>query len=101
MAIRSRPPRSVSDIKTHSGRAKNKYEVYRNYFQVGALELERWRREREREAASSRIAGIDSRIADIDKEKKILLDAADEVQSEQMGKPEPVEKKPSGLKIKY
>ena len=101
MAIRSRPPRSVSDIKTHSGSAKNKHETYRNYFQVGALELERWRREREREAASSRIADIDNRIADIDKEKKLLLEDAAGVQSEKMDKPESVEKKPSGLKIKY
>ena len=70
MTIRTRPPRSVSDIKTHSGSAKNKHETYRNYFQVGALELERWRRERERDAASNRIADIDTRIADIEKEKK-------------------------------
>jgi hypothetical protein len=101
MAIRSRPPRSVSDIKTHSGSAKNKHETYRNYFQVGALELERWRREREREAASTRISDIDNRIADIDREKKLLLEDAAEVQSEKMDKPESVEKKPSGLKIKY
>ena len=101
MTIRTRPPRSVSDIKTHSGRAKNKHETYRNYFQVGALELERWRREREREAASNRIADIDTRLADIDKEKKMLLDDAAEAQGEHSVNPEPIEKKPSGMKIKY
>jgi hypothetical protein len=101
MAIRSRPPRSVSDIKTHSGSANNKHENYRKYFQVGALELERWRREREREAASSRIADIDNRIADIDREKNILLEDAAEEQSIKKVKPESVEKKSSGLRIKY
>jgi len=101
MAIRTRPPRSVSDIKTHSGRAKNKHETYRNYFQVGALELERWRREREREAASARIADIDNRILDIDKEKMMLLSDAAEALAENMPKHDLEEKKPSGLKIKY
>ena len=101
MAIRTRPPRSVSDIKTHSGRTNNKHETYRNYFQVGALELERWRREREREAAAARIADIDSRIADIDKEKSELLADAAEAHGEKKDDSVLVEKKPSGLKIKY
>jgi len=101
MAIRSRPPRSVSDIKTHSGSTKNNHETYRNYFQVGALELERWRREREREAAALRIAEIDNRISDIDYEKKKLLDEADVAQGKSATTEEIVEKKSSGLKIKY
>ena len=101
MAIRSRPPRSVSDIKTHSGSTKNNHETYRNYFQVGALELERWRREREREAAALRIAEIDNRISDIDYEKKKLLDEADVAQGKSVTTEEIVEKKSSGLKIKY
>lgn len=102
MAIRTRPPRSVSDIKTISGRSKNKHETYRNYFQVGALELERWRREREREAAALRIAYIDNRIADIDKEKEILLaDAESEATKVNPNKPDDIEQKFTGLKIKY
>jgi len=77
MTIITRPPRSVSDIKTHSGRASRDHQIYRDYFQVGALELERWRRTLERNVAASRIASIDSRITDIDKEKEELLaDAA-------------------------
>ena len=101
MTIRTRPPRSVSDIKTNSGRSKNKHETYRNYFQVGALELERWRREREREAASTRIAYIDNRIADIEKEKMGLLLDAELAQDEKRNAQQPVEKPISGLKIKY
>ena len=101
MAMRTRPPRSVSDIKTHSGSTKNNHETYRNYFQVGALELERWRREREREAAALRIAEIDNRISDIDNEKKKLLEEADVAQGKSAATEEIVEKKSSGLKIKY
>jgi predicted nuclease with RNAse H fold len=105
MAIITRPPRSVSDIKTHSGRASRDHQIYRDYFQVGALELERWRRTLERNVAASRIASIDSRITDIDKEKEELLTSAAAVCATiyNKGKPEePTEsKKPSGLRIKY
>ncbi len=104
MAIITRPPRTVTDIKTHSGRSSRDHQIYRNYFEVGALELERWRRTLERNVASSRIASIDSRIAVIDKEKEgLLADAAAScalVYSN--GKSEQTEnKKSSGLRIKY
>ena len=103
MAIRTRPPRTVSDIKTRSGVAKNQHETYRNYFQVGALELERWRREREREASSSRIAEIDKRLTDINREKQLLLDAAMEnaSPSEKGQVAKPAESQASRLRIKY
>ncbi|MDD5271134.1 MAG: hypothetical protein PHU14_00315 [Methylovulum sp.] len=104
MAISTRPPRTLSDIKTHSGRVSRDHQVYRDYFQVGALELERWRRSKEREAASSRIEGIDSRIAEIDQEKEALLAGAAAACAEAngQGKPEPVgKKKSSGLRIQY
>jgi predicted nuclease with RNAse H fold len=104
MAIITRPPRTVTDIKTHSGRSSRDHQIYRNYFEVGALELERWRRTLERNVASSRIASIDNRIAVIDKEKEELL--ADAAASCALvysnGKPEQTEnKKSSGLRIKY
>lgn len=104
MAISTRPPRTLSDIKTHSGRAGSNLEVYRDYFQVGALELERWRRTKEREAAASRIASIDSRIAEIEYEKELLLAGAAAVCAtiENNNESELAEKrKSSGLRIKY
>ncbi len=104
MAIITSPPRTVSDIKTHSGRSSRDHQVYRDYFQVGALELERWRRTREREVASSRINSIDIRIAEIDKEKELLLTNATTA-CERLyytEKPGPTEhKKSAGLRIKY
>jgi hypothetical protein len=104
MAIITRPPRTKSDIKTHSGRASRDHQIYRDYFQVGALELERWRRTLERDVAASRIANIDSRITDIDREKEELLSGAAAACATiyNNGKPEPTEnKKSSGLRIKY
>jgi hypothetical protein len=104
MAVSTRPPRTLSDIKTHSGRVSSEHQVYRDYFQVGALELERLRRSKEREAASSRIASIDTRIADIDREKEALLEGAAAVSAmtDNNGKKvESSEKKTSGLRIKY
>ena len=59
MAIITSPPRTVSDIKTHSGRVSRDHQVYRDYFQVGALELERWRRANERDVALTNDEAID------------------------------------------
>ena len=104
MAIITSPPRTVTDIKTQSGRVSRDHQVYRDYFQVGALELERWRRTKEREVALSRIASIDTRIAEIDKEKETLLASATVTCDEIYNKGNPGEdenKKSSGLRIKY
>jgi len=104
MAISTRPRRTLSDIKTHSGRVRGDNQVYRDYFQVGALELERLRRTKEREAASLRIAMIDSRIADINKEKEALLTSAAEfcANLDSNGKKlQSSTKKSSGFSIKY
>jgi hypothetical protein len=65
MAINARSPRSVSSIKTHSGRASGAGETHRDYFKVGALELERSRRVKERDAANDRITIINARIAEM------------------------------------
>ena len=104
MAIITSPPRTVTDIKTHSGRVSRDHQVYRDYFQVGALELERWRRAKKREVALSRITSIDTRIAEIDKEKAALLASATAACDEIYNKGNPGEaenKKSSGLRIKY
>ena len=104
MAISTRPPRSVLDIKTHSGRVRGDHETHRDYFQVGALELERSRRAQERDAANNRITILNARIAEIDREKDALLASAaaacatltDNGKADSLKK-----KKPSGLRIKY
>tara|TARA_B110000114_G_scaffold65426_1_gene69473 strand:- start:247 stop:543 length:297 start_codon:yes stop_codon:yes gene_type:complete len=98
MAVNTRPPRSVSSIKTHSGRVSGTHEAHRDYFQVGALELERSRRVKERDAANNRIATINARIAEIDSEKAKLLASAAAVHD---GIADSAQQEPSGLRIKY
>jgi hypothetical protein len=104
MAIITIPPRTVSDIKTHSGRVSRDHQVYRDYFQVGALELERWRRAKEQEVAAARIVNIEARIAEIDKEKALLLaraEASCEVIHKPVNSKSNENKKSAGLLIKY
>jgi hypothetical protein len=98
MAINTRPPRSVSSIKTHSGRVSGTHEAHRDYFQVGALELERSRRVKEVDAANQRITKIKARIAEIDSEKAKLLATAAAAHD---GNANSIKKEPSGLRIKY
>lgn len=75
MAIKTtRPPRTLGDIKTVAGRSSNKNQRrYASYFQLGALELERYRRGLERDAAQGRIDGINQRLGEIDGEMQGLL----------------------------
>jgi len=104
VAISTRPPRSVLDIKTHSGRVRGDHETHRDYFQVGALELERSRRAQERDAANNRITILNARIAEIDREKDALLASAAAACATlaDNGKADSLKKKePSGLRIKY
>jgi hypothetical protein len=69
----SRPPRTLNDIKTVAGKSTEKTQrSYANYFQMGALELERWRRGQEREAAEKRVGEIDRRMAEIDAQMQSL-----------------------------
>jgi uncharacterized small protein (DUF1192 family) len=69
----SRPGRTLTDIRTLAGKSSDKSQRgYANYFEMGALELERLRRTQEREAAQRRINEIDRRIGEIDAEMRQL-----------------------------
>ena len=70
---RSQNIRSVRDIRTYSGRVDAGGVPYLAYMKIGCLEMEKARREKERNSALERIRNIDSRINDIDAEKEILL----------------------------
>jgi hypothetical protein len=74
----SRPQRSLTDIRTVAGKSSDPAQRgYANYFEMGALELERLRRTQEREAAQRRIDEINRRIAEIDAEMVQLQTAAE------------------------
>lgn len=63
----------MSNLKSSAHRKGNDGRHYVNFFQIGALELEHWRREQEKEAARKRAADIDRRLAEIKAEIDELL----------------------------
>lgn len=67
--------RGLKNIRTLSSRVDSVALPYRGYMQITALEMERARRCAERASASRRIAEIDARLRDLDKEKTALLAA--------------------------
>jgi hypothetical protein len=66
MSIRSR---GAQDVKTHSsvfGSGVHSNERHVHMFQLAALELERTRRDREKQAALRRLADLETRLGEIE-----------------------------------
>ncbi|MGI0117065.1 hypothetical protein [Zooshikella sp. RANM57] len=98
----SRPPKTLSNLKSATHHKGCDGRHYINYFQVGALELERWRREMEREAALKKVAEIDQRLAKINVEINELLEAVDVVPQSKVAKAATTRTaKKKGFNIKY
>ena len=68
------PAKGVNNIRTLSGRVAQVALPYRSYMQITCLEMEKARRGSERISASHRIAKIDARLQEIEKEKAALLE---------------------------
>ena len=71
------PRRGVRDIRTMSERISDADNPQRKYLALAMLELERARRNKEKQSASQRVANIDQRLADITAEQTELLAAAE------------------------
>ena len=69
--------RGLRDIRTISGRVDQLSVPYKSYMQVACLEMEKFRRNIERNSAHKRIAAIDARLAEIGLQKAVLLNGAD------------------------
>lgn len=69
------PMRGLKQIRTLSGRVDQCALPSHAYMQITCLEMERARRHVERNSATQRIADIDRRLLEIDKEKRDLLEA--------------------------
>jgi len=67
------PRRGVQDIRTMSERISDVDNPQRKYLTLAMLELEKARRNKERQSASQRVANIDQRLADITAEQAELL----------------------------
>ena len=71
------PRRGVQDIRTMSERISDADNPQRKYLALAMLELEKARRNKEKQSASQRVANIDQRLADITAEQTELLAAAE------------------------
>ncbi len=73
MAVPNRNMRGLQDIRTHSGRVDQTFQPYKAYLKIGALEMEKARRNKERESALHRVKIIEERFQAIEAEKTSLL----------------------------
>ena len=99
--------RGVQDIRTISGRVDQAALSYKGYMKLSCLEMEKFRRGKERLSAMQRVDNIDSRFNDIDAEKKMLLRALGDLENDE-NKQKDIEHNQSprrsstgGLKIRY
>jgi hypothetical protein len=78
MAIPPRTIKGLQDIASHSGRAREGAIPHKAYMRLSCLEMEKFRRTRERESAMVRISSINARFQQIDAEKAMILRAMKE-----------------------
>lgn len=67
--------RSVQDIKTHSGRADEGALPYKAYMKLSILEMEKFRRGKEKQSALKKVVQIDQRFRDIEAERQEIIAA--------------------------
>ena len=100
--------RGLQDIRTHSGRIDQTFQPYKAYLRIGVLEMEKARRNKERESALHRVKIIEERFQAIDMEKTALLceikQQNSSAHSADAKKGEPIKEshpKESGFRIRY
>ena len=67
--------RGVQDIKTLSGRADEGTIPYKAYMKLSILEMEKFRRGKEKKSALERVHHIDQRFRDIEAERQKIMTA--------------------------
>ncbi len=67
--------RGVQDIKTLSGRADEGTIPYKAYMKLSILEMEKFRRGKEKQSALERVQHIDQRFQDIEAERQEIMTA--------------------------
>ena len=101
------PRRGLNNIRTLSGRVDQVALPYRAYMQITCLEMEKARRDRERESANKRVREIDARLREIAKEQQELLNAVANPRKAVPSRLPGIEMKPSpprstgGFRIRY
>jgi len=99
--------RSLQNVRTMTGIVDYRSSPFRSYMKLSVLEMEKYRRGRERTSALAKVRAIDERFKDIDAEKLEIL-ASMELDGVQPGRPRDrkqlMERVPAGegsFKIKY
>ena len=70
--------RSLPDIRTLSGKVDKGSNPYMAYMKVSCLEMEKFRRGKEKESAQQRVRNIEARFREIEAEKAEILAALGE-----------------------
>ncbi|MCX5822136.1 MAG: hypothetical protein NTY86_01145 [Deltaproteobacteria bacterium] len=65
--------RGVQDIRTFSGRADEGAMPYKAYMKLSILEMEKFRRGKEKQSALDRVQQIDQRFKDIEAERQEIM----------------------------
>lgn len=81
--------RGLRDIRTRSGRVDSAGVPYLAYMRISCIEMEKARREKEKQSAAARIKNIEGRVAEIEMEKAALLTALGERGRDAAAKSEP------------
>lgn len=98
--------RGIQDIKTLSGRVDDRAAPYKSYMKLSVLEMEKYRRGKERQSALERVRNIEQRFRDIEAEKREIIDFLESQGAHcrrTKGNPGPAEprKGPGPFKIRY
>lgn len=107
MAIPKKILKRLQDIRTLSGKVDQADVPHKAYMRLSCLEMEKYRRGKERDSAMHRIESIDSRFRDIEVEKvgilKGLNDLKDIVRRNASGVEthSKSQRNNGGLKLKY
>lgn len=67
--------RSLQDVRTLSGMVDKASNPYMGYMKMSCLEMEKFRRGKERESALQRVRNIEARFREIEAEKATILRA--------------------------
>lgn len=107
MAIPPRNLKSLQDIRTHAGRVDEAAIPYKAYMKMSCLEMEKFRKERERKSAMTRVNNIDKRFREIEAEKAVILTHLGKASESKRKDPEKVESEPpvrhppNGFRLRY
>ncbi len=102
------PKKGLKDIRTLAGRVNQAYSSpYKAYMQLCCLEMEKFRRGKEKESAMHRVKMIDDRFEEIEAEKAAISNALNGLNSGTTSKARAIQSRPAnrrsmgGFKIKY